>query len=73
MGKDELGFTIYCAGILAERLGITEREAYHLLCKGDIVDGYIVPCFDVLHTFSKEYIGILLYQSNIIMFISPLF
>lgn len=56
MGKEELGFTIYCAGILAERLGITEREAYHLLCKGDIVDGYIVPCFDVLHTFSKDYI-----------------
>jgi hypothetical protein len=56
MGREELGFTIYCAGILAERLEITEREAYHLLCKGDIVDGYIVPCFDVLHTFSKDYI-----------------
>ena len=40
MGREELAFTIYCAGILAERLEITEREAYHLLCKGDIVDGY---------------------------------
>ena len=56
MGREELGFTIYCIGILAERLGITEREAYHLLCKGDMVDDYIVPCFDVLHTFSKDYI-----------------
>ena len=56
MGREELAFTIYCAGILAERLEITERETYHLLCKGDIVDGYIVPCFDVLHTFSKDYI-----------------
>ena len=38
MGKEELSFTIYCTGILAERLEISEREAYHLLCKGDIVD-----------------------------------
>lgn len=21
-----------------------------------IIDGYLVPCYDVLHTFSKEYI-----------------
>lgn len=56
MGKEELGFTIYCVGILAERLGITERKAFHLLQNGNMIDDYIVPCFDVLHTFSKDYI-----------------
>ncbi len=56
MGKEELGFTIYCVGVLAEKLGITEQNAYHLLCKGNVIDDYIVPCFDVLHTFSKDYI-----------------
>jgi hypothetical protein len=34
----------------------SERR-YHLLCKGNMVDDYIVPCFDVLHTFSKDYIA----------------
>lgn len=56
MKKEELSFTIYCVGILAERLGITERNAYHLLQNCNMIDGYIVPCFDVLHTFSKDYI-----------------
>ena len=56
MGKEELCFTIYCVGVLAEKLGITEQNAYHLLCKGNMIDDYIVPCFDVLHTFSKDYI-----------------
>jgi hypothetical protein len=22
----------------------------------NVIDGYIVPCYDTLHTFSKEYI-----------------
>ncbi len=56
MGKEELEFTIYCVGVLSERLDITERNAYHLLCEGNMIDDYIVPCFDVLHTFSKDYI-----------------
>ena len=36
MGKEALGFTIYCVGVLAEKLGITEQNAYHLLCKGKL-------------------------------------
>lgn len=33
------------------------RDVYHLMQKGDIIMGYIVPCFDVLHTFSRNYIA----------------
>lgn len=56
MKKEDLNFTIYCVGIMAESLGKDSREIYHLMQKGDIIMGYIVPCFDVLHSFSREYI-----------------
>jgi len=56
MKKEELDFTIYCIGIIAESLGKDSREIYHLMQKGNIIMGYIVPCFDVLHSFSRDYI-----------------
>lgn len=56
MTERELNFTIYCVGIMAERLGKTEREIYDLFSSVNLIDDYIVPCFDVLHTFSKDYI-----------------
>lgn len=56
MKKENLNFTIYCIGIVSESLGLDEPEVYHLMQKGDIIMGYIVPCFDVLHTFSRDYL-----------------
>ncbi|MCQ2243069.1 MAG: DUF3791 domain-containing protein [Bacteroidaceae bacterium] len=56
MKNDDLNFTIYCVGIMAESLGCDARDVYRLMQKGDIIMGYIVPCFDVLHSFSREYI-----------------
>jgi hypothetical protein len=32
------------------------REAYHKLQNAGVISDYIVPCYDVLHSFSKEYI-----------------
>lgn len=43
-------------GIMAESLGRDARDVYRLMQKGNIIMGYIVPCFDVLHSFSREYI-----------------
>lgn len=56
MKIEDMNFTIYCVGIMAERLGLDARDVYRLMQKGDIIMGYIVPCFDVLHSFSREYI-----------------
>ncbi len=56
MKKKELYFTIYCIGIVAEELGRDARDIFRLMQKGGIIKGYIVPCFDVLHTFSRDYI-----------------
>jgi hypothetical protein len=37
--------------------GLTGGEVYKLLTeKSDILDEYIIPCYDALHTQRKEYI-----------------
>lgn len=56
MSSKALNFTIFCIGNVANYLGRDAREIYKLMQRGDIIMGYIVPCYDVLHTFSKEYI-----------------
>lgn len=56
MTERELNFTIYCVGVVAERLSKTEREVYEWFQRINLIDDYIVPCFDILHTFSKDYI-----------------
>lgn len=51
-----LNFTIFCIDNVARFLGLTPRETYHRMQKADLINGYIVPCYNVLHSFSKEYI-----------------
>ena len=56
MNYKVLNFTMFCISNVALALGRSLREVYHSMQDGNIIDGYIVPCYDVLHTFSKEYI-----------------
>jgi hypothetical protein len=57
MNLDELEFSIFCIENIAERLGIDGDEAYRLLTKDrNILDTYIIPYYDSLHTQGKEYI-----------------
>lgn len=51
-----LNFTIFCVSNVARVLGISQRNTYHTLWRAGIIDEYIVPCYDTLHTFSREYI-----------------
>ena len=52
----ELEFVTYCVGNLADRLNMSASKVYKMLRSTDILNGYMIPCYDVLHTFSKEYI-----------------
>ena len=56
MDLKTLHFTIFCVGSVADYLNMSDREVYHRLNNAGIINDYIVPCYDVLHTFSKEYI-----------------
>ena len=57
MNHKELDFTIFCIENIAERLEKNGAEIYSLLTKDSrILDDYIVPGCEALHTQGKEYI-----------------
>jgi len=51
-----LNFTIFCVNNVASFLNKSAKDVYHAMQNAGMIDGYIVPCYDVLHSFSKEYI-----------------
>jgi len=56
MSFNNIDFVTYCIGNLSRRLGLSASEVYNRLKKSGILSEYIVPSYDVLHTFSKEYL-----------------
>ena len=56
MNFEQLNFTVFCIGSVADALKMNARKVYHLLKNSGILTGYIIPSYDVLHTFSKEYL-----------------
>ena len=56
MQEYQLDFITYCVGNLADRLNMSASKVYKMLRSTDILNRYMIPCYDVLHTFSKEYI-----------------
>lgn len=56
MSRNNIDFVTYCIGNLSRRLGLSASEVYRRLKQSGILSEYIVPSYDVLHTFSKEYL-----------------
>ena len=55
--SDELEFVIFCIENVAVRLGVNAERVYQAFTgKSDILNGYIVPEYEMLHTQSLEYI-----------------
>lgn len=52
----ELTFSIYLLYSLAESWKKTPSAVYNILNSTGILDSYIIPCYDVLHTQGKEYL-----------------
>lgn len=54
---DELEFAIFCIENIAIRLNINAEKIYNALTKqSNILNNYIIPNYDILHTQSKDYI-----------------
>ena len=50
-------FAVFCIEALADNLGTTGNKIYKMLTENsDLLDNYIIPCYDALHTQGKEYI-----------------
>jgi hypothetical protein len=57
MNTKELEFAVFCIESVADELGLSGADIYRLLTeKSEILDDYIIPCYDTLHTQGKEYI-----------------
>lgn len=56
MEKKTLEFVTYCISKLAQVLKMSQREVYRRLKQSGILYDYIVPSYDVLHTFSSRYL-----------------
>jgi len=51
-----IDFATFLIHRIAERWGMTAPEAFKKLDSADIVDGYIIKHYDVLHTLGEEYL-----------------
>lgn len=54
---EETEFAVFCIENVAIRLGVDAAEVYDAFAKKtSLLDGYVIPCYDVLHTQGKEYV-----------------
>lgn len=57
MTSQELEFAIFCIENTASKLNTNAETVYDALTKkSDILNSYIIPCYETLHTQDKEYI-----------------
>lgn len=56
MDRKVLEFVTYCISSLSLHLNLTQKEIYRKLKESGILYGYIVPSYDVLHTFGSRYL-----------------
>ncbi|MCF2737030.1 DUF3791 domain-containing protein [Phocaeicola sp. HCN-40430] len=56
MDRKVLEFVTYCISSLSLHLNLTQKEIYRKLKDSGILYGYIVPSYDVLHTFGSRYL-----------------
>lgn len=56
MNTETLGFVTYCISMLSQVLKMSQREVYRRLKDSGILYDYIVPSYDVLHTFGSRYL-----------------
>lgn len=52
--KDVVFFVVWLLDGVSRAWGKSTAETYRLLQDADIVNGYLFPCYDVLHTMGKE-------------------
>lgn len=57
INSKEVDFAIFCIENVAIKLNVDAQKVYSAITeKSDILNGYIIPEYEMLHTQSKEYI-----------------
>lgn len=52
----QLGFVASCIEFVARRLGRSYDEIYRRMKRVGLIEKYIYPFYDVLHTYSREHV-----------------
>lgn len=56
MSDEQIEYSVFCIENVAEQLGKTGTEIFNILNKNGLLQSYIVPSYEALHTQSKQYI-----------------
>lgn len=56
MTREQLDFSTYCIGALAMHYNRSQRDIFNILRDSGVLMDYVVPGYEILHTFSREYI-----------------
>ena len=56
MDKNILEFITFAIGSVAERLQKSPSEIYKIFRQSNVLAGYLIPEYDELHTFVREYL-----------------
>ena len=56
MSDKQLEYAVFCIENVASELGKTGTEIYNFLKKTGLLESYLVPSYEALHTQSKQYI-----------------
>lgn len=54
--ENEVDFAFFVLYRVANHWGVSVRRAYEMLASVGIVDGYLIPHYDVLHTLGSDYL-----------------
>ncbi|MCQ2973960.1 MAG: DUF3791 domain-containing protein [Bacteroidales bacterium] len=56
LSKEEIlmTFVASCVETVAEKLNIPSKEILNRMINVNLIDGYILPCYEVLHSESRE-------------------
>lgn len=49
-------FITFAIGSVAERLQKSPSEIYKIFRQSNVIAGYLIPAYDVLHTFGRQYL-----------------
>jgi hypothetical protein len=52
--RKQLDFAVFLIHALAEAWKVQPRNAYRMLAECGALDGYVLPCYDVLHTMGRQ-------------------
>ena len=56
MSDKQIEYSVFCIENVAERLGKTGTEVFNMMNKSGLLNSYIIPSYEALHTQSKQYI-----------------